>query len=768
MTVPAAVARDGATRYAATREVRFAVVMYGGISLAIYINGVAQELFRLVQATAPEAGEQPSRLRVADGDLSPSARVYRGLARQLDGDDDGVTVRTRFVVDILSGSSAGGINGVLLAKALVNGRDFSGPAARIWLEVADLAALLLPRTARKRALLDGDRLYDEARAVLAQLAHEGDDLHAAGYVEQLDLAVTATDRGGLDAHVELRPGAEVAERQHRTVFAFSHGSDATSGERHSDFGADRDRMLAFAARATSSFPVAFEPVSLDALPEPVPRRDVERWLRDHVRAGLEPARVLFGDGGFLDNKPFTHATRALRRRRADLPVRRLLLYVEPDPAGTSRPAAATTPLDRGPVANALAAFTLPRAEPIRQDVLELTERNARIGLLRRAEQDEIDMVREGAAAGGESYLRLRCVMAAERLAEVAAELDGWEPDGSRQRAATAELFDAITVDLLPNLDIAYQRRRLSFLHDRVNELVREAEAPAPLLRLKRELNEAFAPLRAAQRLPSAANRDALLAAHEGWAPLFAEVERGASARPFRAVGYLATVAAFLADPLRRTDEAISGALKRAGIPWLLDLDARFESIDRVVLPLAHPDLGELNAVAVHRVSPLDARRLTTLGNRKLAGIGFHHFGGFLSRRFRWNDLLWGRLDAVEAIADALLPGPESEPERERFRIRAQAAILREVVLDERTDDGAEMRRRIVSKLRGDAATARDEEVVEAFRAAATAPEPLTSEERSALRRQLRPALWRLLRIEVTRGLRGLLCRRARRDRADDG
>jgi hypothetical protein len=36
----------------ATRDVRFAVVMYGGVSLAIYINGVAQELYRMVQATA--------------------------------------------------------------------------------------------------------------------------------------------------------------------------------------------------------------------------------------------------------------------------------------------------------------------------------------------------------------------------------------------------------------------------------------------------------------------------------------------------------------------------------------------------------------------------------------------------------------------------------------------------------------------------------------------------------------------------------------------
>ena len=36
-----------------TQELRLALVCYGGVSLAIYINGVAQELFRLVRATAP-------------------------------------------------------------------------------------------------------------------------------------------------------------------------------------------------------------------------------------------------------------------------------------------------------------------------------------------------------------------------------------------------------------------------------------------------------------------------------------------------------------------------------------------------------------------------------------------------------------------------------------------------------------------------------------------------------------------------------------------
>ncbi len=37
-----------------TQEIRFAVMIYGGISLAIYMNGVAQELLKLVYATALE------------------------------------------------------------------------------------------------------------------------------------------------------------------------------------------------------------------------------------------------------------------------------------------------------------------------------------------------------------------------------------------------------------------------------------------------------------------------------------------------------------------------------------------------------------------------------------------------------------------------------------------------------------------------------------------------------------------------------------------
>src|SRR5690348_5639170 len=93
-----------------TNEVRYAVVMYGGVSLCIYINGVAQELLELVRATAPDATESAA-LTETEG-LSGSARIYRRLGQYLDSDtfdaavlrtDSNASVRTRFVVDVLSG-----------------------------------------------------------------------------------------------------------------------------------------------------------------------------------------------------------------------------------------------------------------------------------------------------------------------------------------------------------------------------------------------------------------------------------------------------------------------------------------------------------------------------------------------------------------------------------------------------------------------------------------------------------------------------------------
>src|SRR4030095_1001229 len=86
------------------QQIRFALVMYGGVSLAIYINGVTQEFLNLVKATAADANGD----LLDDGPLSGTSSVYRKLASILCSKGECSPdnfLRTRFIVDIASGSS---------------------------------------------------------------------------------------------------------------------------------------------------------------------------------------------------------------------------------------------------------------------------------------------------------------------------------------------------------------------------------------------------------------------------------------------------------------------------------------------------------------------------------------------------------------------------------------------------------------------------------------------------------------------------------------
>src|SRR5215212_10562317 len=114
------------------REVRIALVCYGGVSLAIYMHGVTRELHRLVVASS-RFDEETNPF-----DSSCSEHVYWELLHELAAKDG---VQTRVVVDVISGTSAGGINGVFLAKAIAH--DLSQQSLRdLWFNEADIGKLL--------------------------------------------------------------------------------------------------------------------------------------------------------------------------------------------------------------------------------------------------------------------------------------------------------------------------------------------------------------------------------------------------------------------------------------------------------------------------------------------------------------------------------------------------------------------------------------------------------------------------------------------------
>lgn len=409
------------------QEIRFAIVMYGGVSLAIYINGVAQELLRLVRATAPAhtEGLRNGDELISDDRLGAVEGIYRELGCLLGGttrhDETFVprdVIRTRFVVDVISGTSAGGINGIFLANALARHVDME-ELRTLWISEGEISKLLndaysvgdlenrLPIPRQPRSLLNSQRMYIKLLEALQDMkpfqpppAADGD----SALVEELDLYVTATDLKGLLVKLKLADRI-VYERRYRSVFRFLHATKYGTGDSLNDFKAGNLPFHAFAARCTSSFPVAFEPMTLKQAKELLGARvndpklqeamkdDWPRLYRDYRRPDVgreqdtKPVEFEirpFGDGGYLDNKPFGHAIAALRDRRTDLPVRRKLLYVEPSPEHPE--------LDRDDFKDPpdaienlmLAASSLPRQETIREDLERILERNRQIEYVVRA------------------------------------------------------------------------------------------------------------------------------------------------------------------------------------------------------------------------------------------------------------------------------------------------------------------------------------------------------------------------------------------------
>ena len=139
------------------------------------------------------------------------------------------------------------------------------------------------------------------------------------------------------------------------------------------------------------------------------------------------------------------------------------------------------------------------------------------------------------------------------------------------------------------------------------------------------------------------------------------------------------------ETLRRTSNEVWSLLVatpiavRLGLPYL---HANFDSFDIHLLPRYAATNGEVNPIDVSRFSPLDVTVLAPpdAAPTRLGGVAVGHFGSFLDRRWRLNDILWGRLDAADLIVHMLLPVKAGEPQsikdvRNTLIERAQQAIL---------------------------------------------------------------------------------------------
>jgi patatin-related protein len=394
-------------------ELRLALVCFGGVSLAIYMHGTTKEIHKLVRASCAYEANQETNPFTEPGERTEAA--YWNLLQRKQREDDGV--RTRVVVDVITGTSAGGINGVCLATALA--RNASQDALRdLWMVEGDIGRLWRPALGGKipwlsehlpwklramewassslvnlggaRPPLRGDRMGRVLYDVLAGMTQiEKPTLVPDGL--SLELFVTLTDLRGYRRFIRIADRT-IDDKTHQVVMRFRlDAAGVEDAVRADDFTTADTGALSFAARATSSFPGAFPPVGLGSFDRDLRSDTQARDLNESLVAGFLPAYrapfnavqdAWFVDGGVLDNKPFGLAIQAIVAKPASTEVRRWVVYLEPDPAQpTVERHDGTAPTLLGAVIPSLSG--IPRSEPILDELQRLRQFNERVADIRR-------------------------------------------------------------------------------------------------------------------------------------------------------------------------------------------------------------------------------------------------------------------------------------------------------------------------------------------------------------------------------------------------
>ncbi len=377
------------------QELRIALVMNGGVSLAVWIGGVAREINRLVRGEG----------------------LYGHLCRTL-------AISPR--VDIISGTSAGGINGALLALAMSQGKSLEA-LREIWAEEGDILRLLRHSTENDPpSLLDGDYFYKAMVKGFQKIR----DQQGAGLLPPdqvpIDLTLTTTLLCGEVNSFPDDVGAVIRDVTHRGQIRFRRDGDPSDDPFSKQ---DITEKLAVAARATASFPGAFQPFYLPGVNEVVKvSGESVPCLIGHTNFNehWEKGRFVV-DGGVLDNIPLESAIEAVFSQRAEGEVRRVLAYVVPDPGNIPDP----SPQEPDKIPSLLnttlsSLISIPRVESISGQLRAIEAHNNRVArqrdtrliisrALSRSEADEV------ANAVFPSYRLLRSGGSAEYIADSLAE-----------------------------------------------------------------------------------------------------------------------------------------------------------------------------------------------------------------------------------------------------------------------------------------------------------------------------------------------------------
>ena len=658
------------------QEIRIAMTMTGGSSLAVWMGGIATETSHLLRTSRS---------------VEPVG-TYRKLLDLLNA-----TVS----VDVLTGTSAGGVNAACLGLAEAYGST-PGILRDTWIKTGSIETMIRdPGEREPRSLLNGDKvLLAGIEDALRQIVGKGKEPEVA---PDITVLLTGTMIDGETVRYDDALGNLVRDSEHRLLFRF----DGPLWTR-SVVG-----PLALAARSTASFPGVFELSHM-----PVGKAGPDKLHPDLAKYTDVARSHWLTDGGVLLNKPLRPALREIFERGSSQDVRRLLLYVVP----TGETEASRVEVD--PANPPLMGSALSRVvsavmnQSISAELEDLTKHNdavvrargTRVSLAaialhggaqalvgprlmddyrnRRVQEDATALVREATrrldrvddllageqwASGMSSTLRaaavdgLRNSLPATPPAEECelADLTAYRTTALDDAVATGLQLVNAGFRLTPSPDQVVQLNQgRSELHkargaaartERIAGWVAAQEPPAkdvPLadwiralaedwasLGRKGKLDEAWPLVAAALREFSPVLRALVTAAPDPALPSALQEDRA------EAVETITTLLNWLglpSDGLSSPDSALYGRLLTLHVATR-GLLAQPPSVDQRV---------DLVQVTADSRSLLDMER--SRATEKLTGMQAEYFGGFYKASWRASDWMWGRIDGAGWLLQCLL------------------------------------------------------------------------------------------------------------------
>jgi predicted acylesterase/phospholipase RssA len=609
-------------------EVRVAMALNGGVSLAVWMGGGAVELDCARRA---HGGPEPIV-------GFPTRTIYHAVCSAF---------ARRLVVDVMSGSSAGGINGALLAAASVHRRRLHPDYLRErWIALGDAGALLRKLSdADPHSLMDGGYFYDKLRDTFREVIADDDrniaPIEPAAPDPPPGLDVTTTNVYGEDRRYKDSWGGEITALEYRARYRFREETDFTVDN------------LAVAARSSASFPLAFEPFVVDQ--------------DDAKRLAAFPDNRAVIDGGLLDNAPIAAAIELVKARPARGYVKRYLCYVNGAPKDvTARKQ--DTPDDFEPrLAKVLAnVLGLPRSAPFADQLIALEEATWRGGPTHSAELALLGLDLPALTENAGALLGIY----RDRRTEVSLrELPPPPEDGAPPPPAELPWIPESLDPPAPGSwgwGVQAARRVHHLVADLIREAIRTGDPAGhpELMAARAAIDEQIALAEARRRDPDrhASVQAARTAVASDDASLREEVLATAAAafgvRRLLGVQEGVAVAPALFGP-GWEGAALTAAEEQAFLRRVLAVEVvrRAFAMER--------DIDDSQRFAFAQLTPaaptplLDAKPMTEPSElrspeTKLTGIRLAHFSAFHRRSWRANDFLWGRLDGAARVIDMLV------------------------------------------------------------------------------------------------------------------